>query len=544
MGGGGGGNMTTHGNSSLCLWLCCVNCPQVSLKKGAGPWQSAQPPGHLPPHPGLLVQVSDLFAVWLSNVVCVQPSSFATWSRKAVSWAWTSAGSSWPWSMLASLLPSCWNSTTGSSSHGSVHWENNPLPSCDVHCHLLRCSFSDFVATCCMLCVTMCWSPVRMCVTASWWYVLCVSWPALLCCVWLGIMTCPVVLCVTGCHDLSCCAVCDRVSWPVLLCCVTGCHYLSCCAVCDWVSWPVLFVTRWHDLSYCAVCDKVAWPVLLCVTRSWRCHNLSCCTVCDKVSWPMLYVTWCHDLSCCAVWQGVMTCAVWQSVMTCAVCDKVSWPVLLHCVWWCVLICLVVCDRVLWPMLHIIVCCECPIALCQTVLWPVPFCCVQHCAVACPVVQVWQGFVTCAAHNSMLWMSCCAVSDSVMTCPVLLCATLWCDLSCCAVCNIVLCDLSCCAVCNTVMWPVLLCCVQHWCDLSSCAVGNTVRWPVLLCCVQHCDVTCPVVLCATLWCDLLCCVQQDPFWQTAGKPLHLLTVLHAFLSYLADTPSLVPPQDR
>ena len=38
MGGGGGGNMTTHGNSSL--WLCCVNCPQVSLEKGAGPWQS------------------------------------------------------------------------------------------------------------------------------------------------------------------------------------------------------------------------------------------------------------------------------------------------------------------------------------------------------------------------------------------------------------------------------------------------------------------------------------------------------------------------
>ena len=247
-GGGGGENMTTHGNSSL--WLCCVNCPQVSLEKGAGPWQSVQPPGHLPPHPGLLVQVSDLFAVWLLNVVCVQPSSFATWSRKAVSWAWTSAGSSWPWSMLASLLPSCWNSTTGSSSHGSVHRENNPLSSCDVHCHLLRCSFSDFVVTCCMLCVTMCWSPVRMCVTASWWYVLCVSWPALLCCV---------------CHDLPCCAVCV-MTCPVVLC-VTGYHDLSCCAGC-------------HDTSCCAVCDKVAWPVLLCSVGQ---GGMTCPVVCDKV---------------------------------------------------------------------------------------------------------------------------------------------------------------------------------------------------------------------------------------------------------------------
>ena len=37
---------------------------------------------------------------------------------------------------------------------------------------------------------------------------------------------------------------------------------------------------------------------------------------------------------------------------------------------------------------------------------------------------------------------------------------------------------------------------------------------------------------------------QDPCWQTAGKPHHLLTVLHALLSHLTDTPSLIPPQDR
>ncbi|KAL8597837.1 hypothetical protein ACOMHN_061370 [Nucella lapillus] len=37
---------------------------------------------------------------------------------------------------------------------------------------------------------------------------------------------------------------------------------------------------------------------------------------------------------------------------------------------------------------------------------------------------------------------------------------------------------------------------------------------------------------------------RDPFWQTVRKPHHLLTVLHALLSHLADHPALTPPQDR
>ncbi|KAK7100912.1 nuclear pore complex protein Nup155-like [Littorina saxatilis] len=37
---------------------------------------------------------------------------------------------------------------------------------------------------------------------------------------------------------------------------------------------------------------------------------------------------------------------------------------------------------------------------------------------------------------------------------------------------------------------------------------------------------------------------RDPFWQTVGKPYHLLTVLNALLSHLADNPSLISPSDR